>query len=110
VYCRSNTASGIGRSYTVPFQAPDIQALSQPEEKCPPERALTTRAGEGAILCPASLRDHSVPVSMQTAEATHLLGQALFWAFIFSQVAGLNARPLCYFPARGELACLQKVL
>jgi hypothetical protein len=37
-------------------------------------------------------------------EATYLLGQALFWAFIFSQEAGLNARPLCTFPARGELA------
>jgi hypothetical protein len=42
---------------------------------------------------------------MQTAEATHLLGQALFWAFIFSQEAGLNARYLCTFLARGELAC-----
>jgi hypothetical protein len=43
-------------------------------------------------------------VSLQTAEATNL-GQALFLAFIFSQEAGLNARPLCTFPARGELAC-----
>jgi hypothetical protein len=42
---------------------------------------------------------------MQTAEATHLLGQALFQAFIFSQEAGPNARYLCMFPARGELAC-----
>jgi hypothetical protein len=42
---------------------------------------------------------------MQTAEATYLLKQALFWAFIFSQEAGLNARPLCTFPARGELDC-----
>jgi hypothetical protein len=41
---------------------------------------------------------------MQTAEATHLLGQALFQAFIFSQDAGLNARPMCTFPVRGELA------
>ena len=73
-------------------------------------RTLTARAGEGAILCPRSLEEQSMQVSTQTAEATHLLGQALFWAFIFSQVAGLNARPLCYFPARGELACLQKVL
>jgi hypothetical protein len=42
---------------------------------------------------------------MQTAEATHLLGQALFQAFIFSQEAGLNVRPLCTFPAGEELAC-----
>jgi hypothetical protein len=41
---------------------------------------------------------------MQTAEATHILGQALFWAFIFSQEAGLNARYLCTFPARIEPA------
>jgi hypothetical protein len=52
-----------------------------------------------------SLRDQYVQVSMQTAEATHLLEQALFWAFIFSQEAGLNTRYLCTFPARGELAC-----
>jgi hypothetical protein len=41
---------------------------------------------------------------MQTAEATHLLGQALFRVFIFSQKAGLNTKPLCTIPARGELA------
>jgi hypothetical protein len=37
-------------------------------------------------------------------EATQLLGQALFQAFIFSQEAGLNARYLCTFPERGQLA------
>jgi hypothetical protein len=42
---------------------------------------------------------------MQTVEATHLLGQALFQAFIFRQEAGLNTRYLCTFPAREELAC-----
>jgi hypothetical protein len=47
-----------------------------------------------------------VQVSVQTAEATHLLGQALFLDFIFSQEAGLNDRYLCTFPARGELACI----
>jgi hypothetical protein len=51
-----------------------------------------------------SLRDKSVQVCLQTAEATHLLGQVLFQAFIFSQEAGLNGRYLCTFPARGELA------
>jgi hypothetical protein len=39
------------------------------------------------------------------AEVTQLLRQALFQAFIFSQEAGLNARYLCTFLARGELAC-----
>jgi hypothetical protein len=52
-----------------------------------------------------SLRDQYVQVSVQTAEATHLLGQAVFQAFIFSQEAGLTARYLGTFPARGELAC-----
>jgi hypothetical protein len=43
---------------------------------------------------------------MGQAEATHLLGQALFQAFIFRKEACLNARYyLCTFPARGELAC-----
>jgi hypothetical protein len=41
---------------------------------------------------------------VQTAEATHLLGQALFPGFIFSQQADLNARYLCIFPAGRELA------
>ena len=44
-------------------------------------------------------------VSTQTAEETHLLGQALFQAFIFSQKEGLNARTLCTVPEREELAC-----
>jgi hypothetical protein len=52
-----------------------------------------------------SFGDQSVQVSVQTAEATHLLGQALFQTFIFSQEAGLNARYLCTFPEKGELAC-----
>jgi hypothetical protein len=37
-----------------------------------------------------------------TAEAMHLLGQALFWAFIFSQESGLKARPLCTFSLQEE--------
>ena len=86
------------------FQAPDTWAPSPPEERCPPWRTLTTRAGERAILCPGSLGDQSVQVSMQTAEATRLLGQVLFLAFIFNQEAVLNSRYLCTFPARRELA------
>jgi hypothetical protein len=42
---------------------------------------------------------------MQTVKATHLLGQTLFWAFIFSQEAGLKTRSLYTFSAIGELAC-----
>jgi hypothetical protein len=52
-----------------------------------------------------SLRDQSVQVSMQTAEATHILGQALFRAFIFIQEPGLNARYLYTFAGKGEIAC-----
>jgi hypothetical protein len=89
-------------------QAPILVSRHQgtipPEERWPPGRALTSREGERATLCPLSHRDQSVQVSVQTAEATHLLEQALFQAFIFSQEAGLNSRPLCTFPARGELA------
>jgi hypothetical protein len=69
-----------------------------------PGRALTNRADERAILCPTPLRDQSVKVCMQTAEATHPLRQAMFLVFIFRQEADLNARPLYIFPASGELA------
>jgi hypothetical protein len=44
-------------------------------------------------------------VRVLTTEATQLLGQALFQAFIFCQEAGPNARYLYTFPERGELAC-----
>jgi hypothetical protein len=37
------------------FWAADIRALSLPEERWPPRRALTFRAGEGAIMSPRSL-------------------------------------------------------
>jgi hypothetical protein len=50
-----------------PFQAPDIRAPSLPEERCLPGRALTARAGEEAILCPGSLRDQSMQVSLLIA-------------------------------------------
>jgi hypothetical protein len=99
--CRSNTASGTD-PVSDSRHPGTFPARGEVRE---PERALTTRAGERAILCPMSLGNQSVQVSMQTAEATHLLGQALFRAFIFSQEAGLNSRYLCTFPARGELAC-----
>jgi hypothetical protein len=67
------------------FHAADIWAPSLPEERCLPGTALIDRAVERAILCPVSLRDQSVQVSLQTAETTHLLEQALFQAFIVSQ-------------------------
>jgi hypothetical protein len=86
-------------------QAPDTQAPSLSEDRCALGRVLSTRACEKAILCPMSLGDQSVKVSMQTAEAAHLLGQALFWAFIFRQEAGLITRYLCTFPERGEFPC-----
>jgi hypothetical protein len=60
-----------------PFRAPDILAPSLREERCP-RRALTARAGEGAILYPRSLREQSVQVRVRTAEATQHLEQAPF--------------------------------
>ena len=59
-----------------PFRAPDIWTPFLLEERCPPGRALTAGAGQGAILCLASLRDQSVQVRVLTVEATQLLGQA----------------------------------
>jgi hypothetical protein len=88
-----------------PIRAPDILAPSLKEERCPPGWALTSKVGKRTIFCPTSLGEQSVQMIVQTAEAIHLLGQALFRAFIFCQEAGLNARALCTFPARGELAC-----
>ena len=54
-------------------------------------------------MCPGSLGDQSMQVSIQTVEATYLLGQALYQDFIFSQEAGLNARHLCTLPAESTL-------
>ena len=90
--------------YCHPFQTTEIRAPSLPEIRCPPDRALTARAGEGAILCPWSLGEQSAQFSWQTAWAIDLLKQALFQAFILSQKADLNTRPLCNFPVRRELA------
>ena len=61
---------------------------------------------------PRSLRDLSAQVRVWTIEATQLLGQAearhllrqaLFWAFIFSQEAGPNPGYLCTFPEEESL-------
>jgi hypothetical protein len=63
VDCRSDTASGTGPILDCWHPAP-----SPPEERWPPRRALTPRAGEGAILSPGSLRDQSAQISSKTAE------------------------------------------
>jgi hypothetical protein len=62
-------------------------------------------ASLGDILVPGSRQDYSAQVRVWTTEATQILGQALFPAFIFCQEAGPNARYRSTFPARGELAC-----
>jgi hypothetical protein len=106
---RSNTASGIGRSYTATGSDP-ISGSRHPGT-FPARGEVSALEGwdhqsrERAILCPLSLGDLFVQVSMQTAGATHLLGQALFWTFIFYQEAGLNTSYLCTFPVRGKFAC-----
>ena len=61
------------------------------EESCPPWRALNFRNGERAILRPTFLREQSEQMSTQTAEETHLLGQAMFWAFIITKKADICA-------------------
>ena len=61
------------------------------EERCPPWRALNFRAGERAILGPTFLREQSEQMIMQTAEETHLLGKAMFWAFIITKKADVCA-------------------
>ena len=85
------------------FQAPDIWALSLPEERCPLGRTLTAGASEGAIMGPRSLRDHSAQVSSvegdQSTVATQLLGQTPFpaqdkWALSRTEEWCLSWRPL----------------
>ena len=84
-----------------PFWAPDIQVPSPSEEKWPPWRALTSRAGEGAILCPRSLRDQSAQVSSQTAEGE----QADCRSYTASGTDPvLGSRHPGTFPARREVA------
>jgi hypothetical protein len=86
------------------FQATDIQAPSLPEERCPPHPGG---------LCLNTLGSHlgsQIPLRLVCAGESvdyrnlQLLGQAQFQAFIFCQEAGPNARYLCTFPDRGELA------
>ena len=70
---------------------------------------------EGDILVPGFRRDYSAQWRMWTTEAnifwdkpkqhSFWVGQVLIWAFIFGQEGGPNARYLCTFPVRGELAC-----
>ena len=88
-----------------PLQAPDIWASSLPEERCLSRRARLEQVREPSCV-PCPYGDQSVEVSMQTAEATHLLGQALFLAFIFIQEAGLKS---VHLPCKRR-ACLQRVL
>ena len=61
------------------------------EESCPPWRALNFRTGERAILHPTFLREQSGQMSTQTAEETHLPGQATVWAFIITKKADICA-------------------
>jgi hypothetical protein len=50
-------------------------------------------------------KEQSAKESLWAAEATQLLGQAPFRAFLFSQKVDLCSRVLCSFPVRGEVAC-----
>jgi hypothetical protein len=91
------------------FRAPDIQALSPPEERCLPGRALTARAGERAILCPMSLEDQSVQVSGADCRGNTSSGTG--------PVSGLHLQPggrsepqtSVHLPCKRR-ACLQRIL
>jgi hypothetical protein len=87
-----------------PFQAPDIWAPSLPKERCLPERALTARAGEGAILGPRSLRNQSAQVSLRTAKG----GQTDCRNDTASGTDPVSgSRHLGTFPAKGEVSTLE---
>jgi hypothetical protein len=45
----------LGQAEVIPFWARDIWTPSLPQERFPLRKAQTTRAGEGAILCPGSI-------------------------------------------------------
>jgi hypothetical protein len=72
----------------------DNWAPSLPEERCPPGRALTGRAGDGAILCPGSHGDQSAQGRVWTTKATASGTSRSYTA------SGTGP-----FPARGKLAC-----
>ena len=95
-----------------PFWGPDIQASSPPEDRCPPGKALSEQVGEPLgsqipqrLVCTGESVHTEATQLLRQGEATQLLGQALFRAFIFSQEASPDARYLCTLPARGEIAC-----
>jgi hypothetical protein len=103
--CRSNTASGTGRSTQLlgkaPSWAPDIWAPSLSEESCLPRRSLTAWTKEGAILDPGSLGDQSAQVTSQNVEGE--------WAVCRSDTASgtdpvSGSRHPVTFSARGELS------
>jgi hypothetical protein len=56
------------------FRAPEIQAPSQPDERCPPHWEGLCLSTWVAILDPRSLRDKSLQVRVWTTEAIQLLG------------------------------------
>jgi hypothetical protein len=112
------TASGSGGSHRASGAAPFSGSRhlgtfpARGEVSALPGRALQEHLGEPSwlpdpsetSLCRWECGLQKLMASV-TAEGTQLLGQVLFWAFIFGQEGGPNATYLCTFPVRGELAC-----
>jgi hypothetical protein len=82
------------------FQGPDIWAPSLLEESYLPRKALTARAGEGAILGPRSLRDQSAQASSQTAKGESADCRS-YTASGTDPISG--SRHPGTFPARGDM-------
>jgi hypothetical protein len=104
------TASGSGGSHRASGVRPHFRLQTSGLLPCKmrdvrPAREGLARASGGDIFVLRSCRDYSAQVRVWTTEATQILGQALFQAFIFCQEAGPNTRHLSTFPERGELAC-----
>jgi hypothetical protein len=98
----------------IPFWASDIRAPSLPEERCPPCLGGLCQSTWGnnlgfwiplRLVCAGESVDYRSSQLLGQAEVKQLLGHAFFQAFIFCQEARSNARYLCTFPSRGELAC-----
>jgi hypothetical protein len=125
---RSYTAYGTGRSDTA--SGTDTISGSRPpgtfpairEVSAPPRRALQqstwgshcgTQIPQRLVCTGKSVYYRSYTASgtgrsntaSGTGRSNTASGTGLVSAFIFSQEAGPNARYLCTFPARGELAC-----
>jgi hypothetical protein len=103
---RSNRASWTGalQAFILRHEA-ELWTPSLPEESQPPGKAPTPGLRQDLhLVSRVSQR------SIHTGEPVGHRSNTTSWtvslqSFIFSQEVQLSSRPLCTFPARGELAC-----